>query len=264
MFFKFQQTKILYDIISQNKRKILNFLSRSEIIGRNPYGDTSRFFDRAIEDLLIKELRRRGFDGYIVGEELGIQEGSPDEWIYIDPLDGSLNVARGINYYCVSIAYADGESIDDVKSGVVWDIPNDVFYIAEREYGAYRLKGSRVERLTTPKSYDVMLIDVGFTTCERCLVEIAKKGTFRRLGSIIMSCMKVIEGAFEGVFDIGKLKATDVAAASLILREAGAYVYVEPEIIKDNPNVKLIVAKTREIFDMLLEIYKRYSKDSLG
>ena len=253
-----RQTSLLLEVIDNNKEKIIEFLSKKEIIGRNPYGDFSRFFDRAIEELLVNELRARGYKGTIVGEELGINIGKSEEYIYIDPLDGSLNVARGIKYYCVAIAYGDGESIDDIKSAVVWDIPNNIFYIAESGKGSYRLNNEILERISPMRDYDVVLIDVGFTTCERCLKEIVDMGTFRRLGSIIISSIRVAEGVFEGVFDMGKLKATDVAAPYLIIKEAGGYVFVEPKRISGNPNVKLIAAKNEEIFSKLMEIYKQY------
>ncbi len=251
-------TKLLLDVISHNRERIRSYLSKKEIVGRNPYGDYSRFFDRAIEELLIGELRRRGYTGMIIGEELGINTGDRRGYIYVDPLDGSLNVARGINYYCVAVAYADREYVENIKSAVVWDIPNDTLYVAEKGRGAYRIRDEKVERLSSGTPYDVILIDVGFTTCEKCLEEIAKIGTFRRLGSIIISSIKVAEGVFEGVFDMGKLKATDIAAPYIIAREAGAYVFVEPRKISTNPHVKLIIGKNEEIFSKLMSIYKKY------
>ncbi len=145
--FSYPETDLLYGILKSRRKKIRRFLRRGEIIGRNPYGDASRFFDRAIEELIVSDLRSRGFSGNIVGEEGGIRYGRRRGWIYIDPLDGSLNVVRGIDYYCCSMAYADGPKIQDIRSAVVWDIPNDVFYLAERGRGAYRIRGRKRERL---------------------------------------------------------------------------------------------------------------------
>ncbi|MEX0569406.1 MAG: inositol monophosphatase family protein [Candidatus Njordarchaeota archaeon] len=248
----------LYNIIRKNRKHILGLLSRGEIVGKNPFGDASRFFDRSIEDLLIRKLYETGYNGYIVGEELGIKKGAKNEWIFIDPLDGSLNVVRGINFYCVSVAYSTGPTINDIKTAIVWDIPNDIFYIAEKDIGAFKIKDNKVEKLEPKFESDILLFDVGFTSCGKCLDEIKRMGTFRRLGSIIISCMKVAEGIFDGIFEVGKLKATDVAAAYLIMREAGIYVFVEPIDIHENPNVKLIAAKKKEIFEKLMSIYKEY------
>lgn len=248
----------LYDMIRRNRKKILSLLSRGEIVGKNPFGDASRFFDRSIEELLIKKLEEGNYRGHIVGEELGVRRGEKNEWVFIDPLDGSLNVVRGINFYCVSIAYATGPTINNIKTAIVWDIPDDVFYVAEKNSGAFKIRNNKVEKLEPKFEGDILLFDVGFTSCGKCLDEIKKMGTFRRLGSIIISCMKVAEGAFDGVFDVGKLKATDVAAAYLIMREAGIYVFVEPIDIHNNPNVVLIAAKEKEVFDKLMDIYRKY------
>jgi len=247
---------LFFDIAERNRDKIINMLKEKRIVGINPHGGYTRYFDKAIESLIIGELRKSGYEGYIVGEELGISDGKREEWIYIDPLDGSHNVARGINFYCLSVAYGTGSRIDDVKSALVWDIPNDVYYVAEKGKGAYRLYGNKMERIKTTRKYDVIILDVGFTIKEKCLKKIAEIGTFRRLGSIIISSMKVAEGMLEGIFDVNKLRATDVAAAYLILQEANAYAYVEPKEIHTNPTVRFIAAKNKDIYDMLMQIYK--------
>lgn len=256
--FTYGITSLIFDVINKNREEILTLLSSGKIIGKNPHGGMTRYFDRAIEELLIRNLREKGYKGNIVGEELGINRGITNEWIYIDPLDGSNNVVRKIEYYCTAVAYAEGGRIEDIKSAVVWDIPRDIFYVAEKAGGAKKIEGGKATKIIPKREYDIIILDAGFTTKGAYLKEISKIGTFRRLGSIILSSMKVAEGLLEGIFDVNNLRATDVAAAYLILWESGAYAYVEPKEIYENPRVKFIAAKNREIYDILMQIYKKY------
>ena len=39
----------------------------------------------------------------------------------VDPIDGSLNAKRGIPFFSVSIAVAEGATMDDVFFGYVYD-----------------------------------------------------------------------------------------------------------------------------------------------
>jgi len=258
MEFVDEMTELFYKVLTKNRDQILSYLKNPKIIGKNPQGETTRYFDKAIEQLLVEKLREEGFDGTIIGEELGKFEGKEKGWIYIDPLDGSLNAARGIDFYCISLAYADEPRIDKIRVGFVWDIPHNVMYFAEANQGAFRLENKKVIRLLIPKETDAIVVDVGFTVNEKCLEEIREKGTLRRMGSIVLASIYVAEGKFDGIFDMGNLKVTDVAAAYLIVKEAGGYVFVDVDEIHENRRVKLIMARNKEIYDWLFGMYRKY------
>ena len=56
--------------------------------------------------------------------------------IVVDPIDGSLNAKRGIPFFSVSIAVAEGDTMDDVVFGYVYDFGSGEEWIAERGKGA--------------------------------------------------------------------------------------------------------------------------------
>ena len=92
--------------------------------------------DHRSEDFLVDELRRR-FPGHrILAEEGGGQDGGRDQW-YIDPLDGTVNYAHGIPFFCVSIAYA---AQGRLTLAAVFDPLRDEMFAAELGKGA-RLNG---------------------------------------------------------------------------------------------------------------------------
>ena len=73
--------------------------------------------DREAEQAIVTTLMAEHPDGMIVGEEGGVRGEGAVQW-HIDPIDGTSNFARGLAYWCVSIAaVVDG----DVVAGVVFD-----------------------------------------------------------------------------------------------------------------------------------------------
>ena len=55
----------------------------------------------------------------------------------VDPIDGSLNAKRGIPFFSLSIARADGPTMGDVDLGYVYDFGSGEEWIAERGRGAF-------------------------------------------------------------------------------------------------------------------------------
>ena len=55
----------------------------------------------------------------------------------VDPIDGSQNAERGIPYFCLSVAVAEGDTIDDVFFGYVYDFGANEEWMAVRGGGAF-------------------------------------------------------------------------------------------------------------------------------
>src|SRR5688572_11107464 len=103
--------------------------------------------DYASEHLVIGAIKERYPDDAILAEESGEHAGVVRDdgsrngrtWV-IDPLDGTVNYANGIPYYCVSI----GLIIDGRPSvGVVFDPARDDLYAATLD-GPATLGGERI------------------------------------------------------------------------------------------------------------------------
>ena len=74
----------------------------------------------------------------LVSEELGeASYGSGGPWrVVVDPIDGSLNAKRGIPFFSLSIAVADGATMGDVCFGYVYDFGSGEEWTATRGGGA--------------------------------------------------------------------------------------------------------------------------------
>ena len=144
-------------------------------------------------------------------------------WI-IDPLDGTTNFLHGFPVFCVSVALAFN---NEVLTGAVYDPTRDELFVAERGKGAFlngkKIHVSRVRHmkkalLATGFAYDINKeLDNNVANFAKFLKQAQ---AVRRAGSAAIDLCYVACGRFDGFWERG-LHPWDVAAASLILKEAG-------------------------------------------
>ena len=82
--------------------------------------------DRAAERLVVEALRAARPDDGIVGEEGTDHPGTSGRTWVIDPVDGTYNFHRGLEWWCSALALVDG---DDVVLGAVHHPQQDATYV---------------------------------------------------------------------------------------------------------------------------------------
>ena len=185
--------------------------------------------DYASERLVIDAIKARFPGDAILAEESGEHAGvlrddgshNGRTWV-IDPLDGTVNYANGIPYYCVSI----GLVVDDRPSvGVILDPARADLYAAVAD-GPATLDGDRVTVSTKEALSDYVVslavIGRGGLMRERRIAPLIR--IHRRMGSAALSLAYVANGRFDAFIQNGGLSPWDVAAAGLIAERAGAVV----------------------------------------
>ena len=106
---------------------------REPVVGDGEGGDETTAIDAAAEEVILERLQ--GIEGTtIVSEEVGILGDGPTR-IVVDPIDGSLNAKRGIPFFSVSIAVADGSTMDDVFFGYVYDFGTGEEWVGRARQG---------------------------------------------------------------------------------------------------------------------------------
>src|SRR5439155_19877364 len=117
----------------EDVRRVLEELptrtEREPVVGQGLGGDETTAVDKAAEDAILARLRE--LDVTIVSEEVG-RLGSGDTVVVADPLDGSLNARRGIPFFSVSLAVADGDRMGDVHFGYVYDFGTAEEWVGRR------------------------------------------------------------------------------------------------------------------------------------
>ncbi len=251
----YSHERMILNIIVSKKYDIIADIGKTRVVGKNLFGETSREFDENISEMLILELKNRGFEGSIVTEEK-IEIGKNEERIFIDPVDGSINAARGVPIYCLEIGYATRSDFNALEFGLVWDIPRDEYYMGLRGRGCYKINArGRFSKIIAGRwDYDDTVIEIGNTSGD-ITEKLRKMGTLRKFGSIAFSMVKLAEGNIDAVFDVsGKLKLTDIAGALVILKESGVKYKVSIFDENINPRVGIIASTDKSLFQELLSL----------
>jgi myo-inositol-1(or 4)-monophosphatase len=189
--------------------------------------DWATHVDRTSEEIISGILREATPLATIIGEELSPTISTSGLAWVVDPLDGTTNFLHGFPAFAVSIAAA----VDGVlTAGAVLHVPLDRLTVATRGGGAWEgERRIRVSGITDPAH---ALIGTGFpfrdfSTLEAYLDELARiagaASGVRRPGSAALDLADVAAGRFDAFWE-HRLSAWDIAAGSLLVREAGGLV----------------------------------------
>lgn len=184
--------------------------------------------DKASEAAIIEVIQKSYPDHTIITEESGALEGkdSDVQWV-IDPLDGTTNFVKGLPHFAVSIAIrVKGRT----EVGVVYDPICNELFTAVRGEGA-KLNDMRL-RVQEKRELQGTILATGFPFKKTSLMPTqfsmmsslaTEVADFRRTGSAALDLCYVAAGRVDGYFEMG-VKAWDVAAGDLIVRESGGLV----------------------------------------
>jgi myo-inositol-1(or 4)-monophosphatase len=191
---------------------------REPVVGDGEGGDETTAVDAAAEAAILARLR--GIDGTtIVSEEVGILGDGPTR-IVVDPIDGSLNAKRGIPFFSVSIAVAEGDTMDDVAFGYVYDFGSGEEWVAEKGMGA-RLNGAVLASLPPKEEIEILSFEATLTSsiAEKAAAVVGLAYRLRVMGSLALSLCHLAAGRVDAVCSLKRARAVDIAAAQLLVRE---------------------------------------------
>jgi myo-inositol-1(or 4)-monophosphatase len=181
----------------------------------------------AIRDTLLGAFPQDAFLGEEGPDDEPLPVNAEHLWI-VDPIDGSTNFFRGVPSFAISIAYRDSNGF---KVGVVYDPNKDELFSAQSGGGAFLNQ----QRITVhiagegEDAYDSSLIGTdlpgdteGRVNALRAAMHVGNRMLgLVMLGSPALGLCYVAAGRLHAYFHL-KLQLWDVAAASVILQEAGA------------------------------------------
>jgi myo-inositol-1(or 4)-monophosphatase len=191
---------------------------REPVVGDGEGGDETTAVDAAAEAAILARIR--GIDGTtIVSEEVGILGDGPTR-IVVDPIDGSLNAKRGIPFFSVSIAVAEGDTMDDVAFGYVYDFGSGEEWVAEKGMGA-RLNGAVLASLPPKEEIEILSFEATLTSsiAEKAAAVVGLAYRLRVMGSLALSLCHLAAGRVDAVCSLKRARAVDIAAAQLLVRE---------------------------------------------
>lgn len=194
--------------------------------------DVVTAMDLASEALLRRLILERRPDDGILGEEEGLLAGSSGVTWVIDPIDGTVNYLYGLPAYAVSVAAVVGEPTPEawtVVAACVHHVADGRTWTATLGGGAYE-DGRRLQvNDAVPLSASLLGTGFGYLV-ERRRAQgrvvadlLPRVRDIRRMGSAAIDLCHVAAGNLDLYYERG-LQPWDLAAASLVAREAGASV----------------------------------------
>ena len=210
--------KLADSIAKKIRKRVLNEDRKKfgEYVGMGADGTETSYIDKVAEDIAIKMVGKKA---NILSEEAGFIDNGKEYTMVIDPIDGTKNAINGIPFYGVSIAIGK-ERISDIEYGIVINIPSGDIYNAKKGEGAY-LNGKRIRAKKKP----IYILSLGKSGNEKTW-KMVSRDTIRAMGAAAVEMCLVASGAASLYFmprDV--LRVTDLAASTLIVREAGGFVY---------------------------------------
>jgi len=215
------------DMVEAEVNKIPAF-SRGEEISIGADGTPTSRIDKVAEDAVLAYLWDNDIRINILSEEAGFVDRGADETLVLDPIDGSSNAISGIPYYTVSLAVGK-DSLSGMRIAYLRNLVTGDEYTAIKDGGAYKNGKKIYVRVPNMKSLFIMNYTGRYAHPEAYAIS-KKVSSTRALGCSSLEMSLVAEGQADAFYMNSQNyvrceRVVDIAASTLILREAGGEVY---------------------------------------
>jgi fructose-1,6-bisphosphatase/inositol monophosphatase family enzyme len=252
---------IAYQIVEKIARKVKRatvkeFHRLGTNIGIGADGTPTKYVDKLAEDVALKVLKKADISLNLLSEEAGFIDNGGDYTFVLDPVDGTRNAYRGIPFYSVSLAVGK-KDLSDVSFGLVKNIPTGELFLAEQGHGSF-LNNSLISIPDVPSKELLLGVMLG-SHMESTFLSLVQRNKVRSLGAASLEMCMVATGALDA-FVVGReyLRVTDIAAATIIVKEVGGMVTTLQGTPLDIPlnleeRTGLIAAGTDTMVDLILK-----------
>ncbi len=250
------------DSVEKTVKDMVGKMNIGEDLGLGADGTPTKLIDDAAEKTCIQMLKKKNENFNILSEEAGFIDNKAYYTLVMDPIDGTHNAIRGIPFYSLSLALGRSK-LSDVEYGLVRNLVTGDTYWAERGKGAF-FNDKSIATRSYPKMDSMFSIYIGQRSTKRTheIVKIPRRG--RALGCASLEMCLVAQGALDVYYhnyspiEYG-MRVTDIAASTLILREAKGEVFNDTyDILEMNFDIKsrtnVIAVGDKSAITLLTEI----------
>jgi myo-inositol-1(or 4)-monophosphatase len=182
--------------------------------------------DKESEKIILDWIKRSRMKCTVNSEEAGVLNFGSNKILWaVDPLDGTLNFAKRIPHFAVSIGVL---LHNRPVASVIYDPIMNEMFTSSRDHGAY-LNGKRIHVTDTRSLRDSALIFEWWNPepsipdplgLEKILYRYTR--SLRSPGSVALNLCAVASGRFDGLITVfRKSPVYEIAAGCLIVQEAG-------------------------------------------
>ncbi|SHO57724.1 inositol monophosphatase family protein [Vibrio quintilis] len=194
--------------------------------------------DGLVEAHIRSAIAQRFPGDNILGEESGGDVQQSPLWV-IDPIDGTANFARGVEHFCVSIAFYTG---GHTELGAIYNPATQECYLARRNHYALKTDATgHPQPIHVSHTPDITqaTIELGWSTRVpqpqylQVLEQLLTRGAnVKRCGSGALALAWVAEGRTDGYAEL-HMNAWDCLAGLLLVQEAGGITGHFPAGVRD-------------------------------
>ncbi len=191
-------------------------------------GTYSSAVDKVAENAALMYIDLHKLKLNVLSEEIGFVDNGGDETLVMDPIDGTSNAIAGLPYYTVSLAVGKS-SLSDIRLGYLRNLATGDVICAEKGKGAFK-NGCPIH-VREAVMDDLFLMIYEGNGAHPDAFGVAKQvRSCRSLGCSSLEMEIVAEGEADGYYMKAErytrsVRIVDIAASTIILREAGGEVY---------------------------------------
>jgi myo-inositol-1(or 4)-monophosphatase len=215
--------------------------------------------DILVQDFLIQQLTQAIPGSGVIAEEDHIKNEQLYTWI-IDPIDGTINFARGLPYFCINVALQHQGQI--VAALTHAPMTHDWFWAEQG--GGFWFNDQKIEHPleqagSSTHGLVVIVISAFLLAQQPVLLKIKQafkdrgmQVKFRINGAIALDLAYTAAGVFDLVLT-SNLAIWDKAAGALMIEQAGGLVH-EEWVEFEGGKQRMLIAGTRECVQVLKKI----------
>lgn len=191
--------------------------------------------DKQAQDAIIDTLGKLEIGITLISEEGDQIFGDGRYTMVADPVDGTTNLARGLSPAVTSISVSETDHQSGAVAGIVTNFFTGETFYAERGRGA-TLDGATINVAPDIKYRRGMIgMDISKNPeMDRLGRLIGASRHVRQQGCSAMSLCSVAAGTLDAHLDLrGIVRATDISAGLLMIREAGGVYAINGELFGD-------------------------------
>ncbi len=217
---KLEFTKTLVKKAGQNILSMMN--EQLEIDTKDHATDFVTSADKETEMFLVSAIQKEYNNQSFLTEENTAPSTESDELWIIDPIDGTANFIYQKNVFAISIAYYEKKK---PVFGIVYDVIRDRMFVGVSGEGAY-LNDVRITIKDKTQGLENSIYHADLESLSMLKIEAtslnAVLGKHRYLGSAALEICMLANNEAHG-YMVKSAKVWDVAAAVIVLKEAGGY-----------------------------------------
>ncbi len=252
--------RAIADEVSKAVGLIPSGVDKGEIVCMGADGTPTSEIDKIAENTVLRYIEANGLKLDVLSEEVGFVDNGAGVTLVLDPIDGTTNSIIGVPMYTISMAVGVG-SLCGITTAYIRNLATGDEFTAEKGKGAF-FNGKRIssKKVFDPKKA-LMMIYLGNGADQHAFALAKRVKSSRAYGCASLEMVLVATGDADGFLMQSEnytrsIRIVDIAASTLILREAGGEVYTMDGMPLDMPfdlshRANFIAAGNRDVFNFV-------------